>query len=188
MAESSYNEITIPWVSAPSYSEGYSNEPIRDLQIDVGSNRDISTMQFFALDIWGTSGAAGDWSFRNIIFTWVNWDKQKQYTETIMEWLWTTTAKISKSYSINTPLSNVIYVMPWKIFEAYGNFNTSTMSVRMNRTGWNIRYLLWWNDIITSASPYVSWFNASDTAVQVRIQYSTSASERPIFGVFIKVY
>lgn len=188
MANLSFTEITIPEIKTPDQSQGFYNEPIKDVQIDVWTNRRISSMQFFALDVWSSSWATWDGTFRKIVFQWNNGDKQKTYTEVILDWLGTTTAKISKSYNIDTPINNVIRVPWWKVLECYARFSSSTQNLEINRTWWSIRYLKWSSDTLTSTNENVSWLNASEDNVDVVLKFATSASDRPIFGVFIKIY
>lgn len=45
-----------PSLNLPDTSYGFSNEPLSDSQLKIGSNRDIYRSQFFALDVFGSSG------------------------------------------------------------------------------------------------------------------------------------
>lgn len=182
-----YTEITIPNVKTPDQSQGFNNAPIEDTQVQVGNNREISGMQYFAMDIWSSSWSAWDASFRNINLIGFNWDKVKTYTQEIISALGNTTAKITKSYTINTPISNTIKLPAWKVCKISAYFNSSTQSMRIWITG-SKRYLKWWNTDLSSTVPELTFINSWTTTSNVTFQFQTSVAERPIFGFLIEIF
>lgn len=185
--DNSYNEITIPEIQTPDQSQGFNNAPIEDVQINVGNNRDISGMQYFAMDIWSSAWSAWDLTFRDIKLIWFNWDKEKSYTQEIITALWNTTAKITKSYTIDAPVSNIIKVPVWKVFKISAYFNTSTQTLRVSTT-WSKRYLKWWNTDLTSTNTDLYFVNSWNSVINVTLKFATTASERPIFWFLIEIF
>lgn len=183
-----YTEITIPSIKTPDQSQGLYNAPIEDTQLNVGNNRDISGMQYFAMDIWSSSGSTGDGTFRDINLIWFNWDKEKTYTQEIITALWNTTAKITKSYTVDTPINNIIKLPAWKVFSITSYFNSSTQTVRLNVTG-SKRYLRAGSTPldINSTNPELVFINSWTTTSEVKLTFATSASDRPIFGFLIEI-
>lgn len=181
-----YNEITIPDIKTPDQSQGFNNEPIEDVQLKVWNNRNISKEQYFAMDIWSSSWSAWDLTFRDINLIWLNWDKEKSYTQEIISTLGNTTAKITKSYTIDTPINNIIKVPVWKVFKISTYFNTSTQLLRVSTT-WSKRYLKWWNTDLSSTVPELVFMNSGSTTINVTLKFATSAAERPIFWFLIEI-
>lgn len=185
--DNSYNIITIPEIRTPDQSQGFYNAPIEDTQLNVGNNRDISWMKYFAMDVFATSWSTWDGTFRVVKLVWSNWDRGKSYTGEIITALGNTTATITKSYTIDTPKNNIIYLQPWQTLKAQAYFSSATMNLRINRT-WSIRYLKSWNADLTNANPDVTFINSGNTVSEITLRFATSASDRPTFGILIEIF
>lgn len=182
----SFETIDIPEIKTADISYWYNSEVLNWSQIDPSLNRDISGEQYFAMDIWSSSWSAWDLTFRDINLIWLNWDKEKSYTQEIISTLWSTTAKITKSYTIDTPVNNIIKVPVWKVFKISTYFNSSTQLLRVSTTG-SKRYLKWWNTDLSSTVPELVFMNSWSTTINVTLKFATTASERPIFWFLIEI-
>lgn len=187
--DNSYNEISIPSVKVPDQSQGFNNAPIEDTQLKIWNNRDISWMQFFAMDIFSSSWSTWDGTFRDINLIWFNWDKGKSYTQEIISTLGSTTAAITKSYTIDTPVNNVIKLPAWKVFRISAYFNSATQNLRIADT-WTRRYIRAWATPLdlTNANPELVFINNWTTTSNITLKFATSASDRPIFGILIEIF
>lgn len=165
----------VAWVNAPA------------LDYNLLKNRGNSWVQYYAMDIFSSSWAAGDVTFRVIKLIWTNWDLETTYSQEIITWLGSTTAKITSVYNIATPISDTFSVLPWKIFEIYASFNTATQNLQVNTAG-SKRYLFGSSTTITSANPNITIINTWTTDLSIQLKFATSAAERPIFWFLIKIY
>lgn len=186
--DNSYNEITIPELKTPDQSQGFNNAPIEDLQVNVKNNRNISQVQYFAMDVWSSAWATWDGTFRVLKLIWFNWDREKQYSQEIITALGSTTAKITKSYNIDTPKSDTISVPSWKVFEIYASFNSATQNLQVVNTTGSKRYLFWSNTTLTTTNQNISMINSGTDNLNIQLKFATSASDRPIFWFLIKIY
>jgi hypothetical protein len=46
----------------------------------------------------------------------------------------------------------------------------------------------WWSLTLSNANQNVTLMNTGNTDLKVKIQFNTTAAERPSFGVFIKIF
>ena len=188
MTDNLSNEtINIPDPVQSSYVRNWQDSVIEDSQLNVGNNRRISNMQYFAMDIFCSSWATGDVTFRDVNLIGFNWDLAKSYTTEILPTRWNSTATLTKSYTIDTPIENVILVPTWKIMEVCTSIASATITVKASIT-WTFRYLEGTTANLTSTTPRVSVINSSNDYLRVKIQFATSASERPSFWIVIKIY
>ena len=99
----SFETITIPEIKTSDISYGYNSEVLNWTQINPSGNRNISQVQYFAMDIFSSAWATWDGTFRVLKLIWFNGDLQKAYSQEIITALGSTTAQITKSYNIDTP-------------------------------------------------------------------------------------
>lgn len=179
--------IDIPNPKESDYSSRWQDQPIEDLQISVWKNKEISNEKYFVMDIWSSAWAAWTWTATKINLIWNNWDLEKTYSQEIIQWAWSTTAKITKKYTIDTPINNSVYLYPWKVFELNSYMNYSTQTLTLSFT-WTYRYLRWSSLLITSTNPSVTFINSGTTVIKIDFKYSTSAWDRPIFWFYFKIF
>lgn len=186
--DNSFTEITIPSIKTPDQSQGLNNAPIEDTQLQVGNNREISGMQYFAMDIFASGWAAWDGTFRDINLIGFNGDKGKSYSQEIISTLGSTTAAITKTYTIDTPVNNVFKLPAWKIFKISAYFNSATQNLRVADTGTR-RYIRAWATPLdlTSANPELVFINNWTTTSSITLKFATSAADRPIFWFLIEI-
>lgn len=188
MTEIKYTEIPTIVPIVDEYSARWQKAPLEDAQIKVWSNRGISGMQYFAFDIRSTAGSAGDATFRDVNLVGFNYDLEKTYNQEIISTLGNTTAFVSKRYTIDTPTWKFIKLLPWKIFEAGTYFGSATQSIKFVMATWSYRFMEWGNLTLSNANQKVTLMNVGNTDLSVKIQYNTTAAERPSFWVFIKIF
>ena len=187
--DNSYNEISIPEIKIPDQTQGLFNAPIEDTQLKIGNNRDISWMQYFAMDIQCTSWATADWLFRAVNLIWVNWEQWKIYSQEILVWLGSTTAYVTKTFTVDTPTSSIFKVPPWKVIEVTARLPTATWSIKMDYTG-SLSYLIdqWWLNILSTTNTHIVMLNSNATTKDITLKFATAAADRPSFGIFIRIY
>ena len=185
--DNSYNIITIPEIKTPDQSQGLYNAPIEDTQLNVGNNRDISWMQYFAMTINCTAWATADWTYRVVNLLWLNWVQEKSYAQEILVWLGSTTATFTKTYTVDTPVNSIFKLPPWKVMEVTARLPTSTGLLRMDYTG-SLKFLLWSTTDMSSTNTNIVFINSNATTKDITLKYATSASDRPTFGIFIRIY
>jgi len=147
-----------------------------------------SWSKYFAMDIWSSAGATGDGTFRDVNLIWVNWDRETSYSQEIINTLWSTTAKITRSESV-TPVSNIFTLTPWQIFSITSYFNSATQTVRISRTGWSVRYIRAGATPLdlNSANQELIFINSGTSNSSVKLTFATSASDRPIFWFLVQI-
>jgi len=188
MTDNISNEtINIPDPVQSSYVRNWQDSVIEDSQLNVWSNRRISNMQYFAIDLNCSSGATGDWTFRDVNLIGFNGDLAQSYTTEILPTRWNTVATVTKSHTIDLPVENIILVPAWKIMEVCTSIASATITVKASIT-WTYRFVEWTTLSLTSTTPRVSVINSSSDYLRVKIQFATSASERPSFWIVIKIY
>lgn len=187
--DNSYTEITIPNVKTPDQSQGLNNAPIEDTQLKIGNNRNISEMQYFAMDINCSAGATADWTYRVMNLIWFDWDKAKSYSQEIIVWLGSTTATITKTYTIDTPVNNIIKLPAWKVMEITARFPTSTWIMRVDYTG-SLRILKSESAgfDMSSTNTHIVFINSNTTTKDITLKFYTSASDRPTVGFFVRIF
>lgn len=178
--------VNIPNPEQSQYVSESQSQPLEDLQIRVGNNRNISGIQTFAFAIQSTSWNAGDWTLRNVNLIGYNWDREKSYTTEIIAGMGNTTAVVTKQYTTDTPTNSVFRVPSWKILEVSTLIASATISLKVNITG-TTRFLRWTTTTLTSTVPEVTVMNSGLSDLIVNLQFSTSAWERPSFWILMKI-
>ena len=185
--DNSYNIITIPEIKTPDLSQGLNNAPIEDTQLKVGNNRDISGMQYFAMTINCTAGATADLSYRAVNLLWLNWKQEQSYSQEILVWLGDITATFTKTYNIDTPVNSIFKLPAWKVMEVTVRLPTATWLIKMDYT-WSIKFLLWSTADMSQTNTHIVMINTTTTTKDITLKFATSASDRPTFGIFIRIY
>lgn len=176
-----------PSLNLPETSYGLSNEKLNDNQLKIGTNRDIYRSQYFALDIFGSSGT-WDITYRDIVYQymWENKKGAKSMVAPILSWLGDITYSASLNYSTDYFWSYVVLVPPTGILEINSIFYASTESVRIWTTG-SMRYLKWSSKDMSNTNNHIILINNWTTHNRITIQYATTASDVPRFWIFMKV-
>lgn len=178
--------IKIPNPEESQYVAESQAQPLEDLQIRAWNNRNISGIQTYAFAIQSTSWNAGDWTLRNVNLIGYNGDREKSYTTEIIQWMWNTTALVTKQTTFDTPTNSVFRVPSWKVLEVSTLIGTATISVKVNITG-TTRFLRGSSLTLTSTVPEVTVMNSGQSDLVVTLQFSTSAWERPSFWILMKI-
>lgn len=181
-----FSTIDIPNPEQAMNSENSQKDRIGDSLINVGNNRKISGMQYFCIDIFSSSGATWNVTFTDVNLIWQKWDIAKSYSQEIIVWLGSTTAQITKSYTIDTPVSNNLSVPPWRIAEIYWRPSSSTQQIRIWVT-WTYRFIKWSTLDLTNTTDSVTILNSGTSNLKLKIKFSTSATDRPIFWFLLKI-
>jgi len=144
--------------------------------------------KYFVMDIWSSSWSTWDGTFRDLNLIGANWDREKTYSQEIIVWLWSTTAKITRSENI-TPSSNTFTLSPWQVFSISSYFNSTTQTVRISRTWGSVRYIRAWATPldINSANPELIFMNSGTSDCIVKLTFATSASDRPLFWFIVNI-
>lgn len=176
-----------PSLNLPDTSYGFSNEPLSDSQVKIGNNRDIYRSQFFALDVFGSSGT-WDGLYRDVLpqYMWENKKGAKAMVAPIISWLSDITYAATLNYSTDYFGSYVILVPPTGVLEVHARFVNSTEFLRINYTA-SMRYLKWTTAVMSNTNSHIILINNWTTHNKINIQYGTSASDVPRFWVFMKV-
>lgn len=176
-----------PSLDLPDTSYGLSNEKLNDNQLKIGTNRDIYRSQYFALDIFGSSGT-WDITYRDIVYQymWENKKGAKSMVAPILSWLGDITYSASLNYSTDYFWSYVILVPPTWVLEIHATFVTSTQILRIWRT-WSTRYLKWSSLDMDNTNNHIILMNTGTTHNKITLKYATSASDIPRFWIFMKV-
>lgn len=177
-----------PNTQAPEFKPSF--EPIAGLNkwpYDYELLKNKPKNQYFAMDVWSSSGATGDGTTRDLNLIGLNGDREVTYSQEIIVGLGSTTAKITKQSSIEPPNSNTFVVLPGQIVEVSASFNSSTQNLYVSNTG-SKRYLKGTTLTLNSTNPDVTFINSWTTEMTIKFQFATSASDRPIFWFFFKIY
>ena len=176
----------------PEYNPSFEKVPsFNEQSIDYNrlKNKPTSTgSSFFCMDIWSSSGATGDWTFRDVNLIWVNWDRETSYSQEIIVALGSTTAKITRSSNIE-PAWNIFTLKPWQVFSITSYFNSATQTVRMSISGGSTRYIRAGATPldINSANQELVFINSGTSNASVKLTFATSASDRPIFWFLVQI-
>lgn len=164
----------LPWVNAEPIDYNY-----------VVNKPSTWGVNFLALDFWSSAGATGDASYREMSLLGNNGDMTVTYTNVLLYWLGTTTYKLTKQYSWIEIVDNFITLPAWKVCRIQWQFSSTTQYARFIAT-WSKRFLRWSSLDLTSANPEVTFINTwADTTLT--INFATTASDRPIFGIFLEI-
>lgn len=142
---------------------------------------------YFAFDVWSSSGATWDATFRVVKLIGNNGDRETQYTQEIITGRGNTTAKITRSGNMFVQWDS--FILPaGHVLEVFWRFNTATQSVKIMLTWSSYRYVRWSSITLNSANDNVAVINSLTNDIVVDLQFYTSASDRPIFWLFFKIY
>lgn len=169
-------------ISKLSVAPADANNPIA-----VGDNDPrISSKEVtrWVYDFWSSWWATMDWTFRNLIFFGNDWDNTTSYTQTVLNWLWTTTLKITARmwWGIST-----ITVPSWKSCKVRFAAYSLTQNLRVNFSG-TLRPLAAMTNTLTSTNPEYIFVNTWWTDWTITLQLASSASDSILFWVVIEVF
>lgn len=159
---------------------------VEALDYKLLKNKPNSWIKTFSLDVNCSAWATADWTYREVS-VWSDWDIAVSYSQTILTWLGSTTAIVTKQIDMVEYVWNVFQLPPWKTMEVTARLPTSTWLIRLDYT-WNIRFLLWSTTDISSTNTHIIFINSNTTTKDFTLKYATSASDRPTFGIFIRIY
>lgn len=142
---------------------------------------------YFAFDVWSSSGATWDGTFRVLKLIGNNGDRETSYTQEIITSLGNTTAKITRSGNMYVQWDS--FILPaGHILEVFGSFNSWTQFAEVRLTGSSFRYVRGSNRTLQSSNDNFAVINSWTTDIVVDLRFATSASDRPIFWLFFKIY
>lgn len=146
-----------------------------------------ASVRSFAMDIWSSAWSTWDGTFRDLNLIGANWDRETSYSQEIISTLGSTTAKITRQWTI-VPTWNIFTLAAWEVFSITSYFYSTTQTVRMSVTG-SKRYLRAGATPldINSTNPELIFMNSGTTSSDVKLTYATTASDRPIFGFLIEI-
>jgi hypothetical protein len=146
-------------------------------------------VEFFAFEIWWLSGWVADTMFRRFLMPWKEGDMQATFTDKIvLEWQTTTmSGRYTQRSNTDQWDGSYLTVKPWQIVDISCKIYSSWGNLRVWYTGWSYR-LLYGNGLDLTQSWLVSFINASAVDMKLDFRYATSSSDRPIIGVFVKIY
>lgn len=142
---------------------------------------------FFAMDIWSSAWATGDWTYRDVNLIGSNWDMETSYSQEIVVGRWSTTAKITKRYTA-TVSGNLITIPAGWVVNIVANFTNATQFIRLTQAGWSLRWLRWSSLDMNNTNNDITFINSSNSDSTLLIKFWTSASDRPIFGISISIF
>lgn len=169
-----------------SYAKLGQLAPMEDLQIRTGLNPNISNKRFYSMVVSSTSWATGDWTARKIKLVWNNWEIAKSYSTEIITWLWSTTFTLSKRSTMNTPTNSSFTLPALGIMQIDCSFTNTTQTITITTTWGTLSYLLWSSLALTRTNPSIIITNTSTSRMTIDLNFSTSASDRPNFGIFLQ--
>lgn len=142
---------------------------------------------YFAFDVWSSSGATWDATFRVLKLIGNNWDRETQYNEEIITGRGNTTAKITRSGNMFVQWDS--FILPsGHVLEAFASIYTATQNIEVRFTGSSSRYVRWTSRNLTTTNDNFAVINSGTTDIVVDLRFATSASDRPIFWLFFKIY
>lgn len=156
-----------------------------NIPIAVGDNDPRLSWKKWFYDIWMTSWATWDGTFRNFDYKGVNGNMETTFTWVLLNWLASMSGKLT-----NRTYASTITVKPWEVCRIYSYIYSSTSVIRITRTWGGQRFLegVWGSFDLTQSNPRISFINTWVTDMTVDFQYWTSASDRPIFWIGFEVY
>jgi hypothetical protein len=138
------------------------------------------------MDIWSSAGATGDGTYRDVNLIGNNWDMETTYSQEIVVWRGSTTAKITKKYNCTVSGNNI--TIPWGATVVIRcSFTNATQFARIVKTSWSLRYIKWSSLDISNTNNDIIFINSSTSESTIKIQFGTTASDRPIFGFSIEI-
>jgi len=142
---------------------------------------------YFTLFINSSAGATWDGTYRELNLIWNNWDLWKSYSQEIVVAMGSTTATLTKKYTVNV-IWNSIVIPSWAVIEIECQPITSTQIIRLVTTGWSFKYLLGTTTDLTSTFNKVTLLNESTSDATMKLNFGTSWTDRPRFWIFIRIY
>lgn len=164
---------------------GLNAEPI---DYNLLKNKGSSWNSFVCFDFWSSVWATWDWMYRDMVLDGANWDMQVTYNQELIVWRGATTYKLTKRLSWVSISGNDITIPAWRVCRIQTTYNNSTQFIRLSTTGGSIRYIRGNILDLSSTVPEVTFINASSSDMTMKIQFGTSASDRPIFGIVIDIF
>ncbi len=168
------------------YARKWQEAGLEDAQLKVGNNRDISNSQKFSMYINSTAWAVWDATPRDITLIGFNHDRTKTYSWTLVATKGSITAELTKEYTINTPSNNVIAIPSGKAVRISVSPSTATQTITVSVTG-TFKYLKGSTLSLTSTTNEAIIMATTGNQLLLKLQYSTSAGERPIFWILIEI-
>lgn len=169
-----------------TYSKNGQSAPLEDVQIRVWINNKISNKRFFIFNVSSTSWASWDTTPRKVKLVWYNNDVARSLTTEIVTWIWNTTFTVSKRSTMDTPANSEFIVPSMWVLEISTAFTTTTQTLTVVTSWWTLSYLLGSSLALTPSNPSIIITNTSYNRMTVSFNFSTSASERPNFWLFLQ--
>lgn len=135
-------------------------------------------------DFWHQSWATQDGTYRNIIFFWADWDNTATYTQTILNWLWTTTIKITARMEWWT---STITVPVWKTCRVKWNFYSSNTNLKV-LFSWTSRALGANSNVLSTSNNEYTFVNTWASDWTVTLQLASWTNDSIILGMTIEVF
>lgn len=142
---------------------------------------------YFTLFIDSSAGATWDGTYREVNLIWNNWDLWKSYSQEIVVWRGSTTATVTKKYTVSITW-NSIEVPAWSIVEIECRPLTSTQIVQIATTGWSFQYISWNSMDFSFTFTKATILNNSTSNATLKLNFGTSWTDRPRFWLFIRIY
>lgn len=177
--------VTLQYVES-SYAKLGQVAPMEDLQIRTGLNRNISNKRFFSMVVSSTSWSTGDGTARKIKLVGNNWEIAKSYSTEIITGLWSTTFTLSKRSTMNTPTNSSFTLPALGILQIDCSFTNTTQTITVTTSWGTLAYLLWSSLALTRTNPSIIITNTSTSRMTIDLNFSTSASDRPNFWLFLQ--
>jgi hypothetical protein len=142
---------------------------------------------YFTMDIWSSAWSTGDGTYRDVNLIGANWDMETSYSQEIVVGRWSTTAKITKKYNCIVSGNNI--TIPWGSTVLVAcSFTNATQFWRIVKTWWSLRWIKWSSLDISNTNNDIAFINSSTSESTIKIQFGTSASDRPIFWLSIQIF
>ncbi len=168
------------------YANKWQEAGLEDTQLKVGNNRDISNSQMFAMYIDSSAGGVWDWTPRDLNLVWFQNNRTRTFTWTLIVWKADITANITKRYTINTPTRSTISIKSGRVARFSVSPTTATQTITVVVT-WTYKFVRWSSLSLTSTNNEIAILNTTWWSITFKLQYSTSAWERPTFGILIEI-
>lgn len=171
------------WIPEFPQTPGLNTTPI-DYNLLI-NKQDSSSSQYYATYIQCTAGATADWTFREISVG-ANWDVWIVYSQTILIWLWSTTATVTRTSTI-TQTGNVFTLQPGKVMEITARLPTATGILRADFS-WSMNLLMWTSFDLSQTNSHIAILNVNTSSKDITMKFATSAADRPTLWYFIRIY
>ena len=173
----------------PDTSYGFDNAPLLDRQIKVWGNREISRIQTFAVDIFGSS-----WAWDNTVrrippwLLWINKVYGTAKVANLLPWLWVITYTASLNYTTDNFNNDYIVKMPpMAVLEIFVQCFSATEFVTI-QIDWSwVRYLRGNSLVMGQSNSHIIFMNSETRHQKINLAYGTTVSDIPRFWVFLRV-